>query len=93
MLQSVNVQNGLSRQLCEMWCTDARNGCVIAGYCVEGTLAKELINGPDEVLSYLASFCHCADQDDGWQHCGAQDERGLHLLLGTHRLHSDKRLH
>ena len=34
------MQSGLSRQLFEAWCTDKRNGVVIAGYCVEGTLAK-----------------------------------------------------
>ena len=36
------MQSGLSRQLFEAWCTDKRNGVVIAGYCVEGTLAKVL---------------------------------------------------
>lgn len=34
------MQSGLSRELFESWCTDKRNGCIIAGYCVEGTLAK-----------------------------------------------------
>ncbi len=34
------MQTGLSRQLFEAWCTDKRNGVIIAGYCVEGTLAK-----------------------------------------------------
>jgi Cft2 family RNA processing exonuclease len=34
------MQSGLSRQLFEAWCTDKRNGVLIAGYCVEGTLAK-----------------------------------------------------
>ena len=34
------TQSGLSRELFEQWCTDRRNGVIIAGYCVEGTLAK-----------------------------------------------------
>ena len=34
------MQSGLSRELFESWCTDKRNGTIIAGYCVEGTLAK-----------------------------------------------------
>lgn len=34
------MQSGLSRELFESWCTDRRNGVIIAGYCVEGTLAK-----------------------------------------------------
>ncbi len=36
------LQSGLSRELFEGWCTDSKNGCIIAGYCVEGTLAKVL---------------------------------------------------
>ena len=38
------MQSGLSRQLFEAWCTDKRNGVLIAGYCVEGTLAKVLMS-------------------------------------------------
>ncbi len=34
------MQSGLSRQLFEAWCTDKRNGLIVAGYCVEGTLAR-----------------------------------------------------
>ena len=34
------MQSGLSRELFESWCTDRRNGVIVAGYCVEGTLAK-----------------------------------------------------
>jgi Cft2 family RNA processing exonuclease len=34
------MQSGLSRELFESWCMDKRNGVIIAGYCVEGTLAK-----------------------------------------------------
>lgn len=36
------MQSGLSRELFEAWCIDKRNGVIIAGYCVEGTLAKVL---------------------------------------------------
>ena len=31
------MQSGLSRELFESWCTDSKNGCIVAGYCVEGT--------------------------------------------------------
>lgn len=34
------LQSGFSRELFESWCPDTKNGCIIAGYCVEGTLAK-----------------------------------------------------
>lgn len=36
-------KSGLSRELFEQWCTDRRNGVIIAGYCVEGTLAKVIL--------------------------------------------------
>ncbi|GAB4848124.1 Cleavage and polyadenylation specificity factor subunit 3-I [Ancistrocladus abbreviatus] len=43
------LQSGLSRQLFDMWCGDKKNACVIAGYAVEGTLAKTIISEPKEV--------------------------------------------
>lgn len=45
------MQSGLSRELFETWCTDPRNGVIIAGYCVEGTLAKDLMSEPEEVVA------------------------------------------
>jgi hypothetical protein len=50
------MQSGLSRELFESWCTDKRNGCIIAGYCVEGTLAK--VQSQNEVLN---KFKKCVD--------------------------------
>nr|VZI32613.1 unnamed protein product [Spirometra erinaceieuropaei] len=43
------LQSGLCRELFENWCTDRRNGVIIAGYCVEGTLAKQILSLPAEV--------------------------------------------
>lgn len=34
------LQVGPSRELLELWAPDARNGLVITGYSVEGTLAR-----------------------------------------------------
>ncbi|XP_026469038.1 cleavage and polyadenylation specificity factor 73 [Ctenocephalides felis] len=45
------MQSGLSRELFEYWCTDSKNGVIIAGYCVEGTLAKTILSEPDEITS------------------------------------------
>ncbi|XP_063626903.1 cleavage and polyadenylation specificity factor 73 [Cydia splendana] len=45
------MQSGLSRELFESWCTDPKNGVIIAGYCVEGTLAKTILSEPEEVTS------------------------------------------
>lgn len=43
------LQNGLSRQLFEMWCQSERNGVLLPGYCVEGTLAKTILSEPEMV--------------------------------------------
>ncbi|CAI8036078.1 Cleavage and polyadenylation specificity factor subunit 3 [Geodia barretti] len=45
------MQSGLSRQLFETWCTDKRNGVIVAGYCVEGTLAKFVLSEPSEIVT------------------------------------------
>jgi cleavage and polyadenylation specificity factor subunit 3 len=45
------LQSGISRQLFDRLCTDAKNGVLIAGYAVEHTLAKEIMNQPKEVVS------------------------------------------
>ncbi|KAF1758067.1 hypothetical protein GCK72_014525 [Caenorhabditis remanei] len=45
------LQSGFSRELFENWCSDSKNGCIIAGYCVEGTLAKHILTEPEEIVS------------------------------------------
>jgi len=45
------MQSGLSRELFESWCTDKKNGCIVAGYCVEGTLAKQILAEPEEITA------------------------------------------
>lgn len=47
------MQSGLSRELFETWCVDKRNGVIIAGYCVEGTLAKHILSEPEEIVTML----------------------------------------
>jgi Cft2 family RNA processing exonuclease len=34
------LQSGTSRELLELWAPDSRNGLVVTGYSVEGTLAR-----------------------------------------------------
>lgn len=43
------LQNGLSRELFERWCTNKRNGLVLTGYSVEGTLAKKVLTEPESI--------------------------------------------
>lgn len=43
------LTSGISRQLFERWCDDERNGVIIAGYTIEGTLAHDLLSSPTEI--------------------------------------------
>lgn len=45
------MQSGLSRELFESWCSDPKNGVIIAGYCVEGTLAKTILSEPEDIVT------------------------------------------
>ena len=45
------LQSGVSRQLFDRWAADPKNGCLIAGYAVEGTLAKDIMSAPTEVTT------------------------------------------
>ncbi|KAI8319624.1 Metallo-hydrolase/oxidoreductase [Martensiomyces pterosporus] len=45
------LQSGLSRELFDRWAPDRRNGLVITGYSVEGTLARTIMNEPNEVMT------------------------------------------
>ncbi|KAH0559492.1 endoribonuclease ysh1 [Trichoglossum hirsutum] len=47
------LQNGVSRELLERWAPDPRNGVIITGYSVEGTLAKQIMNEPDSIPAIM----------------------------------------
>ena len=45
------VQAGLSRELFDAWCEDARNGIIICDFAVQGTLAREVLGEPTQVVT------------------------------------------
>ncbi|EME47614.1 hypothetical protein DOTSEDRAFT_146416 [Dothistroma septosporum NZE10] len=45
------LQNGPSRALLERWAPDPKNGVVITGYSVEGTMAKQIMLEPDSIAA------------------------------------------
>lgn len=51
MASPAMLQSGFSRELFEMWCPSPKNGVIIPGYVVEGTLAKALLSEPKEIIS------------------------------------------
>ena len=49
------LQNGVSRELLERWAPNERNGVVITGYSVEGTMAKEIMNEPESIPAIMTN--------------------------------------
>ncbi|KAJ7287552.1 beta-lactamase-like protein [Mycena rebaudengoi] len=45
------MQTGPSRELFELWAPDSRNGLIITGYSIEGTLARDIMTEPEEFES------------------------------------------
>lgn len=44
------MQSGVSRELLERWAPDKRNGLIVSGYSVEGTMARNILNEPEEII-------------------------------------------
>lgn len=44
------MQSGISRELLERWAPDKRNGVIVNGYSVEGTMARSILSDPDEII-------------------------------------------
>jgi cleavage and polyadenylation specificity factor subunit 3 len=49
------LQNGVSRELLERWAPNERNGVVITGYSVEGTMAKQIMNEPESIPAVMSN--------------------------------------
>jgi len=47
------MQSGVSRELLERWAPDPRNGVVITGYSVEGTMARMLMQEPESITAVM----------------------------------------
>jgi cleavage and polyadenylation specificity factor subunit 3 len=48
------MQNGVSRELLERWSPSDKNGVVITGYSVEGTMAKSIMTEPDQIQAIMS---------------------------------------
>ncbi|KAJ7578455.1 beta-lactamase-like protein [Mycena floridula] len=46
------MQSGPSRELLEHWAPDSRNGLIVTGYSVEGTMARDIMTEPEEIESF-----------------------------------------
>ena len=66
------LQNGVSRSLLERWAPDAKNGVVITGYNVEGTMARTIQTEPDSIPAVMTA--NQAQRNNLLKRPGAQDE-------------------
>ncbi|KAK0634902.1 beta-lactamase-like protein [Bombardia bombarda] len=48
------LQNGVSRELLERWCPSDKNGVIITGYSVEGTMAKQIMQEPEQIQAVMS---------------------------------------
>lgn len=48
------LQNGVSRELLERWAPNDKNGVIITGYSVEGTMAKQIVTEPDQIPAVMS---------------------------------------
>lgn len=48
------LQSGMSRILLERWAPDQRNGVVMTGYNVEGTMARTILSEPDQIPAIMS---------------------------------------
>lgn len=49
------MQSGVSRELLERWAPNDRNGVIITGYSVEGTMAKQIMNEPEAIPAIMGN--------------------------------------
>lgn len=47
------LQSGVSRALLERWAPDPKNGVIITGYSVEGTMAKVIMTEPESIHAVM----------------------------------------
>lgn len=45
------LQSGVSRELFEAWCQDEKNCVIIADFAVQGTMARDILSNPSEIVT------------------------------------------
>ncbi|KAK2600144.1 endoribonuclease ysh1 [Conoideocrella luteorostrata] len=48
------LQSGVSRELFERWAPSEKNGLIITGYSVEGTMARQVMQEPDQIPAVMS---------------------------------------
>lgn len=47
-------QTGVARELLERWAPSERNGVIMTGYSVEGTMGKQILNEPEQIPAIMS---------------------------------------
>lgn len=45
------MQSGVSRELFDQWADNPRNGLIIADFAVAGTMARQVLDSPVDILT------------------------------------------
>ncbi|KAI1381630.1 beta-lactamase-like protein [Hypoxylon crocopeplum] len=59
------LQSGVSRELLERWAPNEKNGVIITGYSVEGTMAKHIVQEPDQIQAVMSRNINAARRAPG----------------------------
>ena len=68
------LQSGMSRALLERWAPDQRNGVIMTGYNVEGTMARNILSEPDTIPSNMSGGMGSGQQTLGKRSRAGDDQ-------------------
>ena len=71
------LQSGMSRALLERWAPDQRNGVIMTGYNVEGTMARAILSEPDTIPSIMSGGAGSGQQTLGKRTRTGDDQQVL----------------
>jgi cleavage and polyadenylation specificity factor subunit 3 len=71
------LQSGMSRMLLERWAPDPRNGVVMTGYNVEGTMARTILQEPESIPSIMSGGGGGVGQSMGKKTKGGEDNMAM----------------
>ncbi|PSR83234.1 beta-lactamase-like protein [Coniella lustricola] len=59
------LQSGVSRELLERWAPSDKNGVIITGYSVEGTMARQIMQEPEQIQAIVSRSAASARRAPG----------------------------
>ncbi|UKZ82119.1 endoribonuclease ysh1 [Trichoderma virens FT-333] len=78
------LQNGVSRELFERWAPSEKNGVIITGYSVEGTMARQIMQEPDQIQAVIVQEYSFAAHVDGVENREFIEEVAAPVVILVH---------